>query len=115
MRNYRSEYRLVRKFSYPDHLTLGDLRAIVAECDRRGLDASALVSVDERAAWVSGLNPDGSVALPYPQGNGGHYVTGVVVDGKVLRQEIVEVPEPSDRDIREAHLERLDRLPRAEH
>lgn len=76
-------FRLVRKWAFDEHLRLGDLRAIIAECDRRGLADDALVSVDAQGEWVTGVDGKGNPSPPYPKGDGGHYVTRVEVDGQV--------------------------------
>jgi hypothetical protein len=75
--------RLVRLWQFHKHLRLGDLRAILAEADRRRLADDALVDVDDQAKWIEGVDGDGRPSKKYPKGDGGHYLTEVKIDGPI--------------------------------
>ena len=80
--------RVERRHVQSRRLTLGDLRQVVADAEKWGLRDDALVSVDARQEWVSGVDQDGEPSKPYPEGNGGHYRTGVVVRGESTLDKI---------------------------
>lgn len=74
--------RVKRQHTQSRHLTLGDLREVVADADRWRLDDTALVVVDSQHDWIHAVDEDGNPSLPYPRGNGGHYRTSVTVKGE---------------------------------
>lgn len=74
---------LTRRWAFHHSLTLGDLRAIVAEAEHRRLPDDAHVTVNAHDAFIADVNPDGNPDKPYPDGNGGHYVTSVVIRGNL--------------------------------
>ncbi|UDL16208.1 hypothetical protein SEA_KOZIE_12 [Microbacterium phage Kozie] len=85
--------RITRRHDLDNPLTLGDLREIVADADRRKINADAEVIVNAQHRWVSGVNADGSPSAPYPEGHGGHYVTRVAIRGTVPNRAEEPCPE----------------------
>ena len=93
--------RVTRRHVKSQHLTLGDLRQIVADAERWELGDDALVNVDDQHDWIPGVDENGNPSKPYPQGNGGHYRTSVTVKGESAGTTIPLTKVHVVRDLRE--------------